>query len=250
MALVVITFPAPYEALVVDATTYESHDMQSLVTEHPVETGSTISDNIRPLPRSLTIECLVSPSPISNNYHAKMRPSTGEYEGSSTASIVRNDTTIASRFQIANEITNFLGVNLAIVEPKIWNGTVIWTGEARRWTGNTTWVPNDIPEPYRANYAYVRLYAAWLNGSVLAVTTDLDTYPAMAIRNLSIPRRAGLNSNLFFTATLQEILYAAARTTSVPKSAIKDLRTQRAMILRGHQGNRPLQQATTTYKAG
>ncbi len=246
MALVVITFPAPYEALVVDATTYESHDLQSLVTEHPVETGSTISDNIRPLPRSLTLECLVSPSPLGSQYHPTMEVGPGVLAGT-PATLIRNDTAAVGAL---GAITSVLGVNLALVEPHVWKGSVVWEGSPPIVGGTPIWVPSSVPEPYRVNSAYVRLYAAWLNGAAVAIATDLDTYPAMAISNLSIPRRSGLNSNLFFTVTLHEILYATARVTSVPKSAIKDARTQDAMTTRGHQGNRPPTPATTTYKKG
>ncbi len=249
MALVVITFPAPYEALVVDATTYESHDLQSLVTEHPVETGSTISDNIRPLPRSLTLECLVSPSPLGKQYQPTLSVNAASIPGT-PATVIRNDTATLGIAQELNAITSFLGVNLSLLEPRTWKGQVIWEGTTPIVGGTPIWLPNGTPEPYRVNSAYVRLYAAWLNGSALAVTTDLATYPAMAIANLSIPRRSGLNANLFFTATLHEILYATARTTSVPKSAIKDTRTQDAMTSRGHQGQKPLTQATATYKRG
>ncbi len=69
MAKVTITFP-PHPPLIngavltIDATTSEDHDRSAMVTEHPVEQGSSVSDNIRPLPRKLSMRCLVTASPL------------------------------------------------------------------------------------------------------------------------------------------------------------------------------------------
>lgn len=47
-----------------DVVLHEDHKFESDVTEYPVESGSTISDNVRPRPIVITMECLVSNSPI------------------------------------------------------------------------------------------------------------------------------------------------------------------------------------------
>lgn len=49
---------------VIDASITESHVYESQVTEFPVEQGSAISDNIRPKPIMVTIEGIVSDTPI------------------------------------------------------------------------------------------------------------------------------------------------------------------------------------------
>ena len=49
---------------VIDASITESHTYESQVTEFPVEQGSAISDNVRPMPISVTIEGIVSDTPI------------------------------------------------------------------------------------------------------------------------------------------------------------------------------------------
>lgn len=48
----------------IDVATMESHSFPSEVTQFPVESGARISDNIRPKPIKITIECLVSNSPL------------------------------------------------------------------------------------------------------------------------------------------------------------------------------------------
>lgn len=48
----------------IDCSISENHTFESQVTEYPVESGSNISDNIRPMPITVEMECLVSNSPI------------------------------------------------------------------------------------------------------------------------------------------------------------------------------------------
>src|SRR5690242_20675376 len=48
----------------IDCSISENHTYESQVTEYPVESGSNISDNIRPMPITVEMECLVSNSPI------------------------------------------------------------------------------------------------------------------------------------------------------------------------------------------
>jgi hypothetical protein len=51
-------------ALTVDTVDDETHDWQNEVTNYPVETGSDITDNIRPKPDELSFKCFVSNAPI------------------------------------------------------------------------------------------------------------------------------------------------------------------------------------------
>lgn len=48
----------------IDCSLKETHNFDSQVTEYPVESGSTITDNIRPLPITVEMECIVSNTPI------------------------------------------------------------------------------------------------------------------------------------------------------------------------------------------
>jgi hypothetical protein len=56
--------PAKIDSLVLDASITESHVGEVEVTEHPVEKGAAISDHSRPRPDLLTIEGLVSNTPL------------------------------------------------------------------------------------------------------------------------------------------------------------------------------------------
>lgn len=48
----------------VDITKMETHSLEAEVTDHPVEKGSTISDHVRLNPIEITLECLISDTPI------------------------------------------------------------------------------------------------------------------------------------------------------------------------------------------
>lgn len=51
-------------AVVIDATIHETHDVKAQVTEHQVETGSNVTDHIRPLPREVTLEGVITNTPL------------------------------------------------------------------------------------------------------------------------------------------------------------------------------------------
>lgn len=50
--------------LLIDVTLSEEHTFESDITDYPVESGGTISDNIRPKPITVTIEGLVTNTPL------------------------------------------------------------------------------------------------------------------------------------------------------------------------------------------
>jgi hypothetical protein len=47
-----------------DALTHEAHTIDALITEHPVETGVNVVDHVRPNPVRVTLEGLISQSPV------------------------------------------------------------------------------------------------------------------------------------------------------------------------------------------
>lgn len=55
-------------SITVDASISESHGLEADTTDHPVETGSDITDNYRKRPRVFTLEAVVTPSPLATGY--------------------------------------------------------------------------------------------------------------------------------------------------------------------------------------
>jgi len=64
MATEKYTGPTMIGDLALDCTVTETHTATSTVTEHPVESGSNITDHIRPEPVQLSITGIVSDTPI------------------------------------------------------------------------------------------------------------------------------------------------------------------------------------------
>lgn len=55
---------AMIDGFVMDVSLSEQHKFEADVTEYPVESGGSVSDNIRPKPLEVSLECIVSDTPI------------------------------------------------------------------------------------------------------------------------------------------------------------------------------------------
>lgn len=69
MSADVVKFTQPGEFVMIDGflidiSVSEDHSFEAEVTSHPVESGSTISDNIRPMPIKVSMQCMVSNTPL------------------------------------------------------------------------------------------------------------------------------------------------------------------------------------------
>lgn len=51
--------------IVLDAALEETHTLQARATEHPVETGSDVTDHVQSLPASLRLDGIISNTPLS-----------------------------------------------------------------------------------------------------------------------------------------------------------------------------------------
>ncbi len=52
------------DGFLIDISVSEDHTFEAEVTSHPVESGSTISDNIRPMPIKVSMTCMVTNTPL------------------------------------------------------------------------------------------------------------------------------------------------------------------------------------------
>lgn len=52
----------------VAASISESHNLEAEITEHPIESGSDITDHYRPSPKTIQIEALVTNTPINTGF--------------------------------------------------------------------------------------------------------------------------------------------------------------------------------------
>lgn len=52
------------QTLTLDGTFREQWSQEQRATDHPIEDGSTVTDHLQPLPRSLTLDCSVTETPL------------------------------------------------------------------------------------------------------------------------------------------------------------------------------------------
>jgi hypothetical protein len=56
-----------FDAIEVDACLSEQHALTNRLTDHPVEQGFNVTDHSRPMPRTVSLDCVVSNTPLTGN---------------------------------------------------------------------------------------------------------------------------------------------------------------------------------------
>lgn len=79
---------SPLVVIPIDVAKKEGHSFSNTVTDHPVEEGMNISDHSRPNPDLVTLECVISNTPLSNSAAQRiLREGTFEFKVSSTEAV-------------------------------------------------------------------------------------------------------------------------------------------------------------------
>jgi hypothetical protein len=68
---VIVRKPTKIDTIVLDASVSETHTLTNTVTYHPVEEGAAVSDHSRPEPDEITLEGLVSNTPLSRDQQTR-----------------------------------------------------------------------------------------------------------------------------------------------------------------------------------
>lgn len=76
---------------VIDAVIQDTHTLKSKVTDHPVESGSTISDHIQKEPMTIVMECVVSNTPLALVRPHRKNISSGNTEANAPAGAAYSD---------------------------------------------------------------------------------------------------------------------------------------------------------------
>jgi hypothetical protein len=148
---------AKIDAIVLDASVSETHTAEVEVTEHPVEQGVNIIDHARVKPRRLTIEGLISATPMAFTEAVAPQSSRGISFVAHTAPV---------------------GMDLV-------------------------------------TRAYADLLKLRADGTLVTVSTGLETYQNMLIKSLVFPRNASIGYSLRFTAELVEVRIVQNKTVKL-----------------------------------
>jgi hypothetical protein len=210
----------------VDAVTREAHQMPNDVTDHPVETGSNISDHIRPQPNTLTLDCVISNAPhylpadhvggatwVATDVRVDIStPSTrAEVEVADTAPRLSN----IVRTVPLSGAGNALSVGLSSLVP-IGPNRKVQVGQDATSRSITARVEGPSQQFDRVQDVLVELIALREGGTLLRIANTLNTYGNMAITLLEFARSSGGADNLTFTLSLKQITIVSTETVAVP----------------------------------
>lgn len=186
----------------IDCTVKERHRLMSEISDHPVEDGPDVSDHVRPMPRSVTLDCVISNTPLAvPQSHA---------DGARM---------IDRKIRLPPQPAK---LPLGLGEASIRVGPLgqLAIKETREATVKTFDPPFD-----RVQAVWQELDAMHAEGRVVSVHTTLGDYHDMAIEDVDVPRDVTTFASLRFTITLRQIRrvesarLAAAAVPSMPRAA-------------------------------
>lgn len=241
----------------IDVSISEKHSVGAEVSDHPVERGTNIADHIRPTPRTVQIEGLVTNHPIEQPLsHAgsaralegggdlmidvamipgrRVPPATVEIQGEPTDYGLGWIPGTGQAFALAGAITGALGLN--VVRPR------------RRYaaeqvhedtSGRTFYAVNALTfseEFDRVGAVYAALVQVVNDAQPVRLVTGLDIYDSVALTDLSFDRSAENGPNVLrFSASCTVLRVVSAQTVKAPTPAEQ----------RGNPGQSRGKQATT-----
>lgn len=186
------------DSVYLDASVHEQHVTTAEVTTHAVETGSAIADFIRPLPRKLTIEGMITNTPIMGELHP---------------SIIK----ARKGFKTDASPTDVGGGQAGTIQTAPVGGGQPGNFSALKFS----------TEYDRVIAAYDSLVAACRGGALFAITTSLTTYQSdigdrnMACVNFAVPRDVDHANAIMFTADFQEVRIVNSQQTTVQQPGAK-----------------------------
>lgn len=193
--------------LLLDASPGRTHTASAQVTEHPVEKGTPATDNIRPLPRKLSIEGMITNTPLG-------APPTAQQ-------IVQSGIVLSPLPQ--NDAGGGAGFTAGKYAVEIWPQTT-----------NNSYLRGPRP-PYslvawqqsgkfdRVKTSFVALVLAVQHGCIFTISTSLNEYSNMAATSMVVTESSHGAQALQFTMEFQELRIVETKTVLVPaRQAEKD----------------------------
>lgn len=183
--------PSALGAMTFDAILGEEHDRGAVVTDHPVEQGTNIVDNVRPLPDRLTLDVFVSNSPI--NSPDKVRAS------------ITLDIPIPGQGSFLAGGTGALFDNLLHPRPGPTLGAVV-----DLFYGDTDYVQQ----------AYDQLTSLQSTATLVSAITPHATYTNMIIESVKMHRNPGVGTSANLTIEMREVVIVYSSIVAAPLPSI------------------------------
>ncbi len=157
---------------VLDVAISEQHKYEAEVTDFPVESGGSISDHIRPKPFTLTIEGVVTDTPLDTN--AANKPVAFANSAGGVEDTIGHIPASSSHLPAPGS-----------VKPGV--------------------KPQEVVKFLRSEEALEYLTSIWKSGETVPVSSSLGTFNDMALEALDVPRNKDTTGCLKFTATFKQI---------------------------------------------
>lgn len=214
-------------SIAVDATLRQQHSAPSTVTDHPVETGSNISDHIRPEPDTLTLEGIISNTPIRwpDDHVGESEPETRTITVSLPGYDSRSTVTGASR-----TIGDVVPTNLPPGAPRpghfvsdipVGFSDTAQIGQDVQSRTLTAQVLSYTLEFNRVQACYDDLLRLRNDRVLCTVVTSLRTYEQMGITTFDVPREAANGDALRFSISFKHVRFGSTKNEPLPLIPVK-----------------------------
>lgn len=199
----------------IDATMEEAHESSALVTEHAVETGANVSDHIRAENDRLTLNFMISNTPIKvpgshlDGVTGQIAPMDLFFQTSPRRS--EGNPKMVGSFVPGS----FVGFGIKTLPSKVSfdpQPLVRGTIEAE---GATVLQFSGTFDRVRA--VYEELLNLSRNGTLVQIVTGIRTYENMAIVSVSAPRDAAHGNAIVFSLNAVQVRLAETQTVAAPE---------------------------------
>jgi hypothetical protein len=216
-----------------DVISLENHDLVSTVTEHPVETGSNISDHTLPEPQRFTLEGYISDTPIWSNPGINddrgLQPDIGGAESVELPTRTHRyaDGTRNQRLNPPKRpVTIPLGPGAVVAGAKALFGALTDSGHSatlaryvERSQRHRAWVLTIPDFESRFVGTYEALRDIWENSRVVGIVTSMDNHVSCAMERAAAVRRREDGNGATFTIELKEVRFVTSETVTAPLPA-------------------------------
>lgn len=178
-----------------DATPGETHLISATITEHPVEKGVALTDHVRQNPFKITVEVVISNTPID-------LPSAAD--DSFTDGAKRQSTQVNLSLQQTQQITQ-----LASGSSPSKTSSLSPSAQATAYQFSSQFD--------RVRKIYEALQGLVDNATAITIQTSLCLYDSMEIVSISVPRSSEMGANAMrFTIDCQEIRTVESQQVATP----------------------------------
>jgi Dit-like tail protein len=183
-----------------DVDEQETHDLQNVITEHPVETGADISDNVRPQLEKFTVEGYVTDTPFFSD--------PGVVDGSSFVTLELQ----IPDYPLQISEAGLIGAGIDAV------GSALF-GKPPKPKATFMKLDRSTDSLSRKKLIYDALNDARKNARLCRVITTLHEYTDMVIEQITVTRAPADGNGAVFSVSLKQVQFVTSDLVDAPEPA-------------------------------